>query len=245
MASTTEQNDEKALVLYTHSHHEDLVDHHDSRPFFRGMKVEGTDLEVICVGTNLKHDFNYRRQYTKHFMAARLAAIEAYGNAMAYANNLRGSREHWYFARRYGRYQERQFKHKTAGVIRELSIMIQIIELLIGFHEDAQPDFDIFNTGTVLAVICFAVGLVLPDAVLATVLLGSAVGHMIIVLIPGVVHLFLAVMLDEIKASVEKIREDVKNGDATEAGIAALDDWLFNFIDYVSPEDIGFVNIVI
>lgn len=172
MPLVIEQDGGNALAVFTHPHHEDLVDNHDDGlPFFRGMQVEGTNLETVSVGPNLQDNFNYRLQFAKHFVAGRVIAQEAYNSAMAYASSGTVSRgkpslppscplqdssltviclDQWYFARRFGRIQERRFVQKTTAALRELTVMLRIMELIATFHQHDKPDIEVLNLGTVL-----------------------------------------------------------------------------------------------
>lgn len=170
MDHTVQNDGGNALVPFTHPHHEDLVDarRNDGRPFFRGMVVEGTNIEVVSLGPDLKADFDFRRQFAKLFLVTHLLAFETYARAMISASQPDVSRSKllppfhlfhgtlltilslafWYLARYMGRVQERIYIEKSLDAIRQLSIMSHIINVLEVHHKRTKPGIDRFNLGT-------------------------------------------------------------------------------------------------
>ncbi|KAJ3463874.1 hypothetical protein MRS44_008660 [Fusarium solani] len=247
MDHTVQNDGGNALVPFTHPHHEDLVDarRNNGRPFFRGMVVEGTDVEVVSLGPDLKADFDFRRQFAKLFLVTHILAFETYARAMISASEPGVSRTFWYLARYMGRVQERIFIKNSLDAIRQLSIMCRIINVLEVHHKRTKPGIDHFNLGTGLAVVCFSAFFFASDGFFACLLLGFAVLHMIILFYPIVVHLFLGLMLREAKKIVDKVVQNAKKGRVTKADIEALDDWKFRFLKYVAPEQRSFINIAL
>lgn len=85
----TQHERDNAVVRFTQTHHEDLVDarHLDARPFARGMVFEGSGIEVVTLGRDLKAEFDFRRQFSKFFLTIHLAAFETYARAMIAASD--------------------------------------------------------------------------------------------------------------------------------------------------------------
>ncbi|KAI8667444.1 hypothetical protein LRP88_00802 [Fusarium phalaenopsidis] len=247
MDHTVQNEGGNALVPFTHPHHEDLVDarRNNGGPFFRGMVVEGTDVEVVSLGPDLEADFDFRRQFAKLFLVTHILAFETYARAMISASEPGVSRNFWYLARYMGRVQERIFIKNSLDAIRQLSIMCRIISVLEVHHKRTKPGIDHFNLGTGLAVVCFSAFFFASDGFFACLLLGFAVLHMIILFSPIVVHLFLGLMLREAKKIVDKVVQNAKKGRVTKADIEALDDWKFRFLKYAAPEQRNFINIAL
>lgn len=161
---------ERALVRYTHAHHEDLVDtrRHNGQAFARGMVVEGTDIEIVSLGSDLMADFNSRQAFTKIFMVAHLAAFETYARAMISASQPGVSRSKpllplrlfhgmlltilslafWYLARYMGRVQEKLYIKSSLDATYQINILGRIIATIEEHHKITKPVIDYFNLGT-------------------------------------------------------------------------------------------------
>ncbi|KAI8717949.1 hypothetical protein NCS52_00872300 [Fusarium sp. LHS14.1] len=247
----TQLERKRALVRYTHAHHEDLVDtrRNNGQAFARGMVVEGTDIEIVSLGSDLMADFNSRQAFTKVFMVAHLAAFETYARAMISASQPGVSRTFWYMFRYMGRVQEKLYIKSSLDATYQINILGRIIAIIEEHHKITKPVVDYFNLGTGIAIICLAAGFVTPDGSFGLWLLGLTVVHLINVYYPTVVHLILSVMIKEAKNIIDKIHQNAKTGRLTQADVNSLEGWKLYFLkfglDYAAPKDRGYTNIVL
>ncbi|EEU39188.1 uncharacterized protein NECHADRAFT_81932 [Fusarium vanettenii 77-13-4] len=248
----TQYERERALVRYTHAHHEDLVDtrRNNGEAFARGMVIEGTDVEIVSLGPDLMADFESRHGFAKVFMVAHLVAFETYARAMISASQPGVSRTFWYLARYMGRVQERLYIKSSLDATRQLNILGRIISIIEDHHEITKPVIDYFNLGTGIAIVCFASGFVTPEGSFGCLLLGFTVVHLINVFYPTVVHLLLGVMIRKAKKIVDKILLNAKTGRLTQADVNSLEGWKLYFLKFglkfaAPPKERGYTNIAL
>ncbi|KAL2682506.1 hypothetical protein Neosp_006958 [[Neocosmospora] mangrovei] len=251
MTQLQREQRERALVRYTHAHHEDLVDtrRNNGQAFARGMIVEGTDIEIVSLGSDLMADFKSRQAFTKVFMVAHLAALETYARAMITASQPGVSRPFWYMIRYMGRVQEKLYIKNALDATYQINILGRIIAIIEEHHDITKPVIDYFNLGTGIAIICFAAGFVTTDGSFGLWLLGFTVAHLINVYYSIVIHMVVSVMIKEAKKIVDKIHLNAKTGLLTQADVDSLEGWKLYFLkfglDYAAPKDRGYTNIVL
>ncbi|RSL72283.1 hypothetical protein CEP54_000952 [Fusarium duplospermum] len=232
MDSSIQYDGEYALVIFSHPHHEDLVDvHDDGLPFYQGSPI-------VEIEPALEKSFNFHRSIAKHFLAAQIEFGKAYFDATNYANTPDIGRDTFYFARRFARAQGRAFLKNSSEAIRQLGIMFNILCMMATVHEAQKPIVEIFNLYNVIAGFCFVGSFLADDIVAARVLFFVGFAHIVVTYIPLMVHLILGYAIDKGQDTLVKVRDAAWDGDLAEHHIDSLDGWVFWFVGFVCPEDI-------
>ncbi|RSL63965.1 hypothetical protein CEP53_004231 [Fusarium sp. AF-6] len=228
-----EHNDDyAALVVFSHPHHEDLVDpHDDGLPFYQGAPIPE-------LGDDMKKDFHIRREISKHFLAAQIEFRKAYYDATNYANTPDIGRDTWYFARRFARAQGRAFLKNSGEAIRQVAVLFDILCALAAVRQAKKLEIDIFNLGNIIAVVCLAGVFLTDDVLIAHLLFFTAVVHLVFTYLPLIAYIFLGLAIEKGKNTLCKVRDAAWDGSLTMNDVGALDSWVFSILWFFAPEDV-------